>query len=167
MAVFHKPRYRAILIVAFAGVGISLLTWTVRKSSAINFLPGDGRAEWIVFPTAMNPRGHALASVDASFRREFVLTDGAPTATLSIRAMRRAEIKINGSPFEFPPPRNWKEATTIDVSNQLHAGANLIEARVFNHNGPPALWLNLTAGPLMVRSDESWEASIAGSVWAA
>ena len=165
MAVFHKPRYRAILIVAFAGVGISLLTWTVRKSPAINFLPGDGRAEWIVFPTAVDPRGHALASVDASFRREFVLTDAAPTATLSIRAMRRAEIKINGSPFEFPPPRNWKEKTTIDVSSQLRAGANLIEARVFNHNGPPALWLNLTAGPLMVRSNESWEASIAGSVW--
>ena len=74
---------------------MSLLTWTVRKSPPVNFLPGDRRAEWIVFPTAVDPRGHALANVDASFRREFVLSDGAPTATLSIRVMRRAEIKIN------------------------------------------------------------------------
>jgi tetratricopeptide (TPR) repeat protein len=167
MAVFHTPRYRAILIVAFAGVGIALLTWTVRKNPAVNFLPADRGAEWIVFPTAVDPRGHALASVDASFRREFVLNGVAPTATLSIRAMRRAEIKINGSLVEFPSPRNWKQKTTIDVSSQLHAGANLIEARIFNYTGPPALWLNLTAGSLTVRSDESWEASIAGSVWQA
>ena len=56
--------------------------------------------------------------------------------------MQRAEIKINGSPVRFSSPRNWKENTTLDVSNQLHAGTNVIEARVFNHNGPPALWLN-------------------------
>jgi len=36
---------------------------------------------------------------------------------------------------------------------------------VFNHNGPPALWLNLVTDDLSVRSDESWEASFAGSSW--
>jgi tetratricopeptide (TPR) repeat protein len=165
MSVLHKPRYRAILILAFAGVGISIVAWTVCKNPAINFLPGDRRAEWIVFPTAVDPRGHAFASVDAAFRREFVLNDQAATTRLSVRAMQRAEIKINGSSVGFRSPRNWKENTTIDVSNQLHAGSNIIEARVFNQTGPPALWLNLIADQFTLRSDETWEASIAGSVW--
>ena len=165
MLVLHKPRYRAILILAFAGVGISIVAWTVCKNPAINFLPSDRRAEWIVFPTAVDPRGHAFASVDAAFRREFVLNDQAATTRLSVRAMKRAEIKINGSSVGFRSPRNWKGNTMIDVSNQLHAGSNIIEARVFNQNGPPALWLSLIADQLTLRSDETWEASIAGSVW--
>src|SRR5206468_3827967 len=41
MSVLHKPRYRAILILAFAGVGISIVAWTVCKNPVINFLPGD------------------------------------------------------------------------------------------------------------------------------
>src|SRR5205814_2369064 len=61
--------------------------------------------------------------------------------------------------------RNWKEITSIDVAEPLHAGTNLIEARVFNHNGPPALWLTLITDELSLRSDQSWEASFAGSSW--
>ena len=44
-------------------------------------------------------------------------------------------------------------------------GTNIIEVRVFNHNGPPALWLVLTTDQLNVRTDENWEASFAGSSW--
>jgi tetratricopeptide (TPR) repeat protein len=54
---------------------------------------------------------------------------------------------------------------TIDVAAQLHAGTNVIEARVFNYNGPPALWLRLTTNQLALRSDETWEASFTGSSW--
>jgi hypothetical protein len=154
MAAFHTTRNRAFLILAFAGVGISIVAWAVCKNPAINFLPGDRRAEWIVFPTAVDSRGHGFASVDATFRREFVLNNQPATARLSVRAMRRAEIKVNGSSVGFRSPQNWKENTTIDVSNQLHAGGNIIEARVFNQNGPPALWLNLIADQLTLRSDE-------------
>ena len=93
MAAFHKPRHRAILILAFAAVGISIVAWTVCKNPAINFLPGDRRAEWIVFPTAVDARGHGLSGVDATFRQEFVLNDQPAKARLSVRAMQRAEIK--------------------------------------------------------------------------
>jgi hypothetical protein len=79
--------------------------------------------------------------------------------------MRRAEVKINGVTARPWSNRNWKEITSIDVAEHLHVGTNLIEARVFNHNGPPALWLTLTTDQLRLRSDESWEASFAGSSW--
>ncbi|HYY35039.1 MAG TPA: glycosyltransferase family 39 protein [Candidatus Binatia bacterium] len=160
-----KPWHRAIGVAAFAGVALSVLAWMAWNDPAINFLSRDKRADWIVFPAAVDAHAHWFASLDATFRRQFVLTDRPATARLSVRAMRRVDVKINGAPVSFPPDRNWKRIMTIDVAEQLHAGTNVIEARVFNHNGPPALWLILTTDQLKLRSDRSWEASFAGSSW--
>jgi hypothetical protein len=134
-----KPLHRAIWTAVFAGVAISVLVWVARNDPAINFLPRDSRADWIVFPGAVSPRAHWFTGLDATFRREFVLTDRPSTARLSIRAMRRAEVKINGISVRFPPKRNWKKIVAADVAEQLHTGTNVIETRVFNHNGPPTL----------------------------
>ncbi len=60
---------------------------------------------------------------------------------------------------------NWKDASTVEVSGLLQDGPNRIEARVFNDNGPPALWLSLTGDQLSLRSDQNWIASFAGSAW--
>src|SRR6266498_5486049 len=143
-----KPWHRAIWITAFAVLAMSLLAWIARTDPAINFLPSDKRAEWIVFPAAVDAHAHSFASLDATFRREFDLTDRPPTALLSVRAMRRAEVKINGTPIHFRPNSNWKKIVTAGVAEQLQAGTNVIEARVFNYNGPPALWLALTTDQL-------------------
>src|SRR6266545_334183 len=160
-----KPWHRAIWITAFAVLAMSLLAWIARTDPAINFLPSDKRAEWIVFPAAVDAHAHSFASLDATFRREFDLTDRPPTALLSVRAMRRAEVKINGTPIHFRPNSNWKKIVTAGVAEQLQAGTNVIEARVFNYNGPPALWLALTTDQLSLRTDQSWETSFAGSSW--
>jgi len=138
-----------------AGVTMSILAWIAWHDPAINFLPHDRRADWIVFPGAVDARAHWFASLDATFRREFVLVDQPSRARLSFRGMRRAEVKINGVPVGLQQNRNWKEITSIDVAEQLHAGTNLIEARVFNQNGPPALWLTLTSDQLSLRSDQN------------
>jgi tetratricopeptide (TPR) repeat protein len=160
-----KPWHRAICIAVLAGVAMSVLAWIASNDPAINFLRRDKRAEWIVFPAAVDARAHWFASLDTTFRREFVFTGRPSTAPLGVRAMRRAEVKINGSLVRFPPNSDWKEITSIDVADQLHAGTNVIDVRVFNHNAPPALWLILTTHQISLRSDESWEASFAGSSW--
>ena len=49
-----KPWHRAILIVALLGVAMSVLAWIARNDPAINFLRRDRRAEWIVFPAAVD-----------------------------------------------------------------------------------------------------------------
>jgi tetratricopeptide (TPR) repeat protein len=160
-----KPWHRAIGVAAFAGVAISVLAWIAWNDPAINFLSSDKRAEWIVFPAALDARAHWFASFDTTFRREFLLPVQPATARLSIRAMRRAEVKVNGASIQFEPNRNWKEVVSTDVAEQLHSGMNLIEVRVFNHNGPPALWLRIDANHFGLRSDETWQASCAGSAW--
>jgi tetratricopeptide (TPR) repeat protein len=160
-----KPSYRAIWMAAIGGIAMSVLAWIAWNDPGINFLTPDRQAEWIVFPAAVDARAHWFASLDVTFRREFTLTDRPAEARLRIRAMRRADVKINGTPIRFQPSSNWKEMMSIDVVEQLRAGANVLEARVFNHNGPPALWLTLTTDHLSLRSDRSWEASFAGSSW--
>src|SRR4029434_8220595 len=160
-----KPSYRALWMATFGGLAISVLGWIAWNDPAINFLRRDTRAEWIVFPAPVDARAHWFASLDTTFRREFVLANQPRTAHLSVRGMRRAEVKINGTPVGFRPDRDWKKVMTADVAGQLHAGTNAIETRVFNHKGPPALLLTLTTDQLSLRSDESWEASLAGSSW--
>jgi tetratricopeptide (TPR) repeat protein len=160
-----KPWHRVIWIAVFASIAMSVLAWFAWQDPAINFLPSDSRADWIVSPTAADPHAHWFANLDTTFRRDFVLTNLPGTARLSVRAMRRAEVKINGTPVHFPPNSNWKKMVSADTAEQLHAGTNVLEARVFNHNGPPALWLTLTADQLSLRTDQSWEASFAGSSW--
>src|SRR5215813_12584906 len=160
-----KPSHRAIWVAAIAGVAISLLAWIGWNDPTINFLTPDKRAEWIVFPAAVDSHAHWFASIDVTFRREFTLPNLPRTAPLRVRAMRRAEVKINGVSIPFQPRSNWKEMMSIDVAEQLRPGTNVIEARVFNHNGPPALWLTLTADQQRLRSDRSWKASFAGSSW--
>jgi tetratricopeptide (TPR) repeat protein len=160
-----KPSYRAIWITAIAGIAMSVLAWIAWNDPAVNFLRHDRRAEWIVFPAAIDAHAHWFTSLDATFRREFTLTERPAMAHLSVCAMRRAEVKINGLAVEFPPNRNWKKIASAEVSRQLHAGTNVIEARVFNHNGPPALWLTLNMGQQDLRTDKNWEVSFAGSSW--
>ena len=63
-----KPLHRAIWIAVFAGVAMSVLVWVARNDPVINFLPRDSRAEWIVFPAAVDTHAHWFASLDATFQ---------------------------------------------------------------------------------------------------
>jgi tetratricopeptide (TPR) repeat protein len=160
-----KSWHPAILTVVLAGLAVALLAWIARTDPAINYLPRDRDADWIVFPTAVDSRAHWNASLDVTFRREFILPHTPAMARLRLRALRRVEVKVNGVSIQLPQKRNWKSVSEVAIAEQLREGANIIEVRVFNHNGPPALWLVLSTDQLKVRTDENWETSFAGSSW--
>src|SRR5262245_49734676 len=143
-----KSWHRAILISLLGGLAVALLAWIARTDPSINYLSRHRGADWIVFPTAADSRAHWSASLDATFRREFVLPSKPVSARISLRAMRRAELKINGVSIQLPQNRNWKNVSDVVITEQLREGANIVEARVFNQNGPPALWLILSTGQL-------------------
>ena len=160
-----KAPQRAVLAITLIGAVAALLAWLCLRDPKIAFLPGDGRAEWILFPSAADTVLHHSADLDAVFKREFIL-DGQPRAArLSVRAAMRAELQINGRRVELSTRGNWKDFSNADVSGYLHAGTNLIEVRVFNDNGPPALWLVLVTDQRTLRSDQTWETSFVGSAW--
>src|SRR2546422_11730453 len=64
-----KTRHRVALVVTLAGGAIALLAFLCARDPKIKFLPRDGRAEWILFPTAVDARAHAIANLDTGFRR--------------------------------------------------------------------------------------------------
>ncbi|MDQ2823832.1 MAG: hypothetical protein M3R29_00070 [Verrucomicrobiota bacterium] len=47
----------------------------------------------------------------------------------------------------------------------MRTGTNIVEARVFNDNAPPSLWLVLNTDEQTLRSDQTWQASVTGSAW--
>ena len=160
-----KSWHRAILFALPLAVAVAILAWIARTDSAINYLPRHRDADWIIFPTAVDGRAHWNASLDATFRREFILPHKPTMAHLRLRALRRAEVKLNGISIQLPQNRNWKNVSEVAIAEQLREGDNVLEVRVFNHNGPPALWLTLATDQLNLRTDQSWEVSYVGSSW--
>ena len=159
---------RAVLISLAAIFGVTAvagLIWLCQRDPGINFLPPDKRAEWIFFPAAVDAKARGVADLDTLFRREFTLQRSTPRALLSIRAAKRVQLTINDQKVDLVANHNWKDTSTVEVSGLLKDGPNAIEARVFNDNGPPALWLSLTGDQLSLRSDQNWIASFAGSAW--
>ncbi len=154
-----------VAIIATAAVAFGWLTWKCYSDPKVNFLPHDGQSDWILFPAPIDPRSHPVAWLDATFRRDFTLDSQLQNARLELRAAKRLELKINGETVPLSFVRNWKETSILDVSKFLRPGENRIDARVFNNDAPPALWLVLSAGSFTLRTDAKWEASIAGSSW--
>jgi tetratricopeptide (TPR) repeat protein len=162
-----KPWHRAVFILAVAALACSWLVWKCLRDPSINFLPADPRAVWIVFPAAVDARAHQVAMLDATFRRTISI-DSPAGAHLFWRAFKQTQIKINGERIGIGVVRNWKNMSVVDVSSFLRSGPNQIEARVFNDNGPPAVWVALIAdssAKVIASSNEKWEASLAGSEW--
>ena len=160
-----KAWHRAALLLALAAAAMSILAWRSIRHAEINFLPRDGRSEWILFPASVDARLHRIATVDTVFRHALTLDNQPRWAQMEVRAAKRIELKINSRAVDVGATGNWKDVSVIDVLGFLQAGTNTIEARVFNDNAPPALWLAVSTNELTLRSDQTWEGSIAGSAW--
>ena len=156
-----------MLILAAAALAVGWLVWRCDRDPKINFLPGDHRAKWILFPAPVDPRSHRVTAMDATFRRSWTLESEPKSAQLLVRAAKRLELKINGAAVPIEAAANWKKISALDVSKFFHVGPNTIEARVFNDDAPPALWLALTADSQRLQTNGQWEVSLAGSAWRA
>jgi 4-amino-4-deoxy-L-arabinose transferase-like glycosyltransferase len=160
-----QPSHRAILIAFVAGAVVAFFGWLCLDDPHIAFLPGDKRADWILYPFVSQTGMYPMGPVEVLFRREFSLDERPGTAPLAVRANQRVKLLINGRPANINQGSNWKDFSRADVAGYLRAGTNTIEARVANDDGPPALWLALATDRLVLRSDAHWQTSFAGSPW--
>src|ERR1700730_1684843 len=120
----RKTWQRAVFILALVIAAAAFLVMPCVREPHINFLPRDGRAEWICFPTPLSPRAHVIANLDTIFRREFTLEHPAQSVQLNVRAAKRVELTVNGARVELGASGNWKEIRAIDVGPFLRAGTN-------------------------------------------
>src|SRR5579871_520189 len=140
-----SPRLWKLLCAAVLIVGVLGLGWLCWRSPQIAYLPRHGGAEWIVYPWPVDPGALHTEEINTVFKRSFALDRVPATATLSVRALRRMEITINGSNVNeaATAEKNWKDASIFQVAGLLRPGTNEIVVTAFHDHGIPALWLSL------------------------
>jgi hypothetical protein len=140
--------------------------WICHYDNDINFLTRRGSAEWILkdHPRIMTVRDQVEES--STFRHSFVLDHVDPGSRLKFRAFKHCIVKLNGSTiWDADTQLHWKEEMMIAIAKWLKSGTNEIAVTVFNQSGPPALWLELMNGPVILVSDASWECSVGEALW--
>ncbi len=159
-----SDRWWLTLLAASALLGaISWLAYVCWRDPGVPFLSERGAAQWIVYPSPFMTAVRPAIVIGGEFRKRFALAALPAEATLSLRALRRCEVRLNGHPVALGEAANWKREARADVAELLREGENQIVATVLNQPGPPALWLTLIHSGGRVVSDADWEVSIAGS----
>ena len=116
-----SAKWRIALACAVAAAFFGGLAWLARRDPAVRFLPKVASAEWIVFPKPPDATAHPVAEFAAKFRRSFVVGKLPATGRLSVHALTRCDITLNGALLE-PLRRagsNWKRSLEFDVVNGL------------------------------------------------
>jgi len=141
---------------------IAAFTAFTALNPAVPFLTQDDAAPWIGYP--IPPDGMmGLAPRDALPETRFIRTfdvpvNGAPDATLRLRALRNARVSIDGTPLPLPPVDHWREARVLPLGDRLNPGTHEIVVAVTNATGPGLLSLRLEGLPAPLVSDASWRA---------
>jgi Flp pilus assembly protein TadD len=164
-----RGRNRLLFIFAAALLMLVLLGfWRLFEVNPDNhYLPARGPARWIVYPTPPNGDALRVVSLSTLFRRSFRLESVRSPARLSICGFKEWSVLINGQAVQVPEraPTQWKAVTELEVSGYLNSGTNEISVEVSSADGLPALWLSLSAGGLVLNTDENWQVSFAGAAW--
>lgn len=162
--------WRLVVLSAAAATAVAAAyaaAWRALRDPAVIFLRPEGTAVWVRPDRPFNG-GPQLGPVDVhSEYRTTIECDSAVTgAVLSYRALRGAEIRLDGEVLASVPPRaqwdRWREVRSVELP-PLAPGPHRIEAFVVNHNGP-ALW-QAWCEPVGLSASSGWEARVSGIEW--
>lgn len=154
---------RSVLLLIFLLLPIGFLFYQAWFNADVEFLIPSSKGQWIlhapdsVFPDKLSGTIH--------YRRQFRLDSVPEQCTLTVRAATQFSIFVNGSAVENNrrnATRDWKSASVYEIAPSFVAGDNIIEVRVTNMRGLPALLVEssiLPKGELDLSSDTSWEST--------
>jgi len=131
-------------------------------------------AVWIWYPAA-----RTLCNTVILFRKEFTIRSSVKKAAGWIVADSRYRLFVNGKRVQWGPPPSdprWVEVDPIDISNELHEGANVIGVEVLFYGlgdgtwpvGKPGFLFNLEVEEsdgrnTSIISDATWNVHLARS----
>src|SRR5437870_13132503 len=102
-----------MFLVATAAIAFGWLAWKCVRDRRINFLPRDARAEWIIFPAALDARSHRVGRMDTTVRRAFTLDSQRSAARLFVRAAKRRALELHVQTLRVSPSM-WIHMSTED-----------------------------------------------------
>jgi hypothetical protein len=151
------------LLVFVTGVFMVLKALTDRD---IAFLCSEQGAEWIRFREQTKLQIRWDQSLNTFFRTTFEVSMPLNEAVLHFRAMKVAEIRLDGQIIfrvDQSITHEWKKRRQIDLTSALMPGVHELFFEVRNHNGHPALLAYCE--PLNLYTGEHWESSTDGRSW--
>jgi hypothetical protein len=128
-------------------------------------LPEKG-ADWIRFrePSVLNV-SYSQKILTTYFRTEFDVQRAAPEAVITIRAMKRMVVWIDGRIIFRSDDQihEWKKAFHVTITAGIEAGRHELRVAVQNQSGHPALIAHSES--LGLSTGEHWEATRDGKTW--
>ncbi|MFQ5739381.1 MAG: ArnT family glycosyltransferase [Acidobacteriota bacterium] len=155
---FSLSGLRVLLILLVFILPFAYLAYQACLNPEIEFLTPSWKAGWALHPVQeiLNPRGQPV-SREVVFKREFDLEpEVLPRLRLGLRFCTAAVVLLNGATvYASPPEWNWKSTTHLDLTPFQRRGHNILEVRVRNPRGLPAL---LVEDPSFLRTRGAWRA---------
>jgi hypothetical protein len=130
-------------------------------SHDVAFVTQGDRAPWIMPPTPVSAElrqwGGEAAPV-LSFLREVEAGATGSPVTLTLRALRGFEVRVNGAPLAGgrDDGSRWRQERHLALGTVLQAGRNQLQIDIANAHGPALLSLRVDGLVEPVISDGSW-----------
>ena len=149
---------RLVVVGLLFAVPLAYLTYEALWDPTIEFLIPSHTAGWALHPEQeiLNLYG-APVSKDVLFRRVFRLDSIPQQVILRIRAFTEMVVVVNSRKLPIARSKNWKQSTTLDVTEHLSVGDNVILIEVHNNGAVPALWVGV---PALLATPGEWEAAL-------
>ncbi|HSA78467.1 MAG TPA: hypothetical protein VLG72_06380 [Nitrospirota bacterium] len=126
------------------------------------FLRAEGGAQWIKLTEPVSLRSWT-GKFTVAYRKQFILEKAVPDAVLTVRALRTAEIYLDGQTVSaFDKQDDWHSPRSVVVKGLL-PGPHEIGIAVSNENGPSLLLAY--CGALGIFTGPGWESSVDGVNW--
>ncbi|MCL4691928.1 MAG: glycosyltransferase family 39 protein [Candidatus Hydrogenedentes bacterium] len=144
----------AAILALFVGLSLAYFRATNHP-----YLFPEGGATWIHFDNSEIEVYLGDVLLATGFRKQFTVSEPVPNPVLSFRAMRHAEVFLNGERiYKTDRARDsWKTVERVELPAPLPPGVYELLFVVTNRNGPPCLIA--FSETLNLRTDSTWGAS--------
>jgi len=151
----------ALALLALVGIRVLQLS----GDPDVAFLASEAGSEWIQLDAEFTLQGHPSRNEVVFLRRRFEIETTIEEAWLTLRAMKRAVIVLDGKLLPQAPnePDSWKRPRRIRVPSPLEPGSHELLLWVSNGSGPAAGLAY--SDEIDLRTGPDWEASVNGKIW--
>ncbi len=128
----------------------------------VPFLRPEGSAQWIKLTEPVSLRSWR-GKFTVAYRRQFILEKAVPDSVLTVRALRTAQVYLDGQPVSPSDEKDdWKNPRSVELKDLL-PGPHELGIAVSNENGPALLLAYGSA--LGIFTGPGWETSVDGVNW--
>ncbi|MBN1364652.1 MAG: glycosyltransferase family 39 protein [Syntrophaceae bacterium] len=135
------------------------------KSPDVLFLADRAGAQWIKYDSEFELEAKQSSQTKCDFKYIFNIGKKVDNAVISVQALKRARVFVNGvEVFSSTPELNkWKQIHDIKLPFTVESGLHEIMISVVSENSHPAVIAY--SETLAVRTGENWLASDDGETW--